>query len=520
VVAGGTAANGVSYNGIFGAALLYNAINPNATVYSFNDNLSSTANLVGWWPLTFGEQGNGNTIYDLSGNGDNGIGMNTITGGTAAPIQWSPLTLSRRFSAALFAGSTGASSKYGAITINATGTLNSIVSANNFTFVSWIKYNGGSAAGCYGIFGSGGISGTGIQLDAKSSGTQCGIAYVGTGNMVGNYPVPLNNLNWTMVSMAWSGVSSKVSVFENGSAIYSNTVSGSTGLTPSGGLYYIGAQSSSGTGTFNGLISNAQIYSKTLNAQQIGQLYSEGPTGIPLSGAGLSGWWPLTDNAFSYSGAPNGTATYNAAFANANYTFAQSTAPTARVATFNGLYAVKISGSGIEFSKPFTTSFWFNTFNSPGQSFDYELLDGQLPGNNGYYYDVQLCGGGASGPCGFSGINGKIGTGSASLSSTVNAIFQFVPDRPYHVAEIFSATGWSVFLNGVNVSHGTYSGTPAFSATSTGYLTVGGGNTASGYFYGQIYGLQVYNSVLTATQIRQIYQQGPAPQSSVTLSMG
>ena len=48
---------GKPVNGIFTPVLLYNTINPNVTVYSFNGNLSIPANLIGWWPLSFGDLG-------------------------------------------------------------------------------------------------------------------------------------------------------------------------------------------------------------------------------------------------------------------------------------------------------------------------------------------------------------------------------------------------------------------------------------------------------------------------------
>ena len=71
---GGTSAfHGLSSSGVFNTVVLYNSINPNATVYAFGGNLSTVNSLVGWWPLSRGDLA-GNTIYDLSPGGDNGIG--------------------------------------------------------------------------------------------------------------------------------------------------------------------------------------------------------------------------------------------------------------------------------------------------------------------------------------------------------------------------------------------------------------------------------------------------------------
>lgn len=432
-------------------------------------------------------------------------------------IQWKTLSPVTNFAAASFPGNAVQTSlaNYGVITTNALGSANAISSLGNMTVVAWVKYNGGAAAGCYGIFGSGGITGSGVQLNAKTSGNQCGIVYIGGVNAIGNYIAPLSNLNWTMISMAWNGKSSIVSVYENGSATYSNVIVGSSGISPTGSQYYIGAQNSIGGGAFNGLISNVQLYSRTLGAAQIGQLYAQGPTGVPLLGTGLVGWWPLTGSAIDYIGGNNGTRVYNAIFAMANYSSSASAPLPARIATFNGNSIITLSGGGIPFNGPFSTSVWFSSAYGPSKSFDSEILDGQLPYGNAY--DVQLCGGGY---CGFTGIHGSIGTGTASLSSSVNYAFQFAALRRYNLVETFSTSGWVMYLNGANVSSGSYSGTPAITDKPSGYLQIGGGTVPSSNFNGQIYDVQIYNAVLTAAQAAQIYQQGPTPQISVTLSGG
>jgi hypothetical protein len=510
----GGGAHGTAYNGVFAPVVTYNSISPNVTVYSFNDNLSTAGNLIGWWPLTFGEQGNGGTIYDLSPGGDNATGTYL---GAATSVQWAQPSSINRFSAAQFPGNVAQqAASNGVITINAAGSLANITSRNNFTLVTWVKYNGGATKGCTGIFGSGGMTTTGIQLNSKSSGSSCGLAYIGGVKIPGNYTTQLSSLNWTMVSMTWSGPADKIYVFENGSVAASNIVTANS-ITPTSALYYIGAEGSTGAGAFNGLISNVQIYSKTLSALQIAQLYSEGPTGIPLGGAGLSGWWPLTGGTTDYSSVNNGTLSYNSVFTPTSYSFNQSNNSAGRVATFKGTSAVKMAGGpGIQYSGPFSADLWFTTYNSPSGSFDYYLVDSGTPNA----YDVQLCGAGACGGFG-PGLHGDVGTGSGWLSSTpgVNYAFSFVPGVLYNLVETFSTSGWTMYLNGANVSNGIYSGTPEIGG-GTDYVLVGGGSSASSYFFGQISDFRIYNSVLTPGQVEQIYQQGPAPQSSVALTGG
>ncbi|MDE1865398.1 MAG: hypothetical protein KGH94_02030 [Candidatus Micrarchaeota archaeon] len=502
------ATRGTSSNGVYTTLLVYNSINPNATIYAYNGNLSNTANLIGWWPLTFGEQGSDGTIYDLGYGGDNAVG----------PIQWGIFQPPVRFSAATFPGNTAQqSASNGVITVTNAGTLTNITRLKNFTLVTWVKYNGGSSSSCYGIFGSGGISGSGIQLNSKPAGSTCYAAYIGSANVPGNYITPLSSLNWTMVSMTWSGLLNKVYVFENSSVAFSNTVTGSLGITPNSAQYYIGAQGSSGSGAFNGLISNVQLYSKVLSSTQIAQLYSLGPTGLPLAGTGLSGWWPLTGSTVDFSGGNNGTLSYNSIFTLTNYTYPLASSPAYKISTFSGSNEITITGnSAIRSASPFSTSFWFVTYSNPASSFDYYLVDAQTSGDD--TYNVQLCGAGQCGGVG-PGITGSVGTGAGWLSTGVSYSFNFVPMRLYNLVETFSTTGWSMYLNGVNVNSGTYSGTPKMVGSSDN-IWLGGANSAGTYFQGQMEDFRIYNTALTPAQVMQIYQQGPAPQSSVTLSMG
>jgi hypothetical protein len=455
--------------------------------------------------------------YGYTGNlplGGNIIPSNSV-------VLWNPWTLVRHFGAVYFPGNSVQTSysQYGIVTVNAVGSLQNVTTRNNLTEVAWIKWNGGSQQKCAGIFGSGGIGGGGIQLQAKNKNSNCGILYIGGNNLTGNYLTPLSSLNWTMVSVTFNGKAGTAYVFENKSVVYSNNGVGGYSIAPSNSLYYFGAENSLGGNTFNGLISDVQIYSQSLSAPQIAQLYSEGPTGLPILGSGLSGWWPLAGNATDYSGGNKGTLTYNAIFTAANYTFSYNTTRPSRTATFNGVDGMKIAGGGgIPFNGVFSVSLWFSSYNSPSTSFDYELLDGQYPNQNAF--DVQLCGAGDC-PGGVTGIHSNVGTGSATLSNTVNYQFPFVTRRPYNLVETFSTTGWAIYVNGANVSSGAYTtnGVPKIAGTSD-YLVIGGGAFPGSYFNGQIADVQIYNSILTPSQARQIYQQGISHQNGVGLSEG
>jgi hypothetical protein len=56
---------------------------------------------------------------------------------------------------------------------------------------------------------------------------------------------------------------------------------------------------------FNGTLSDVQMYSNALSAQQVNALYLKGKGGSPIAGSNLMGWWPLDGNANDYSGNNN-----------------------------------------------------------------------------------------------------------------------------------------------------------------------------------------------------------------------
>jgi uncharacterized protein (UPF0333 family) len=501
-IAGGLlgATHGLSVNGAFSPMLLYNTVNPNVTSFSFDGNLSTANSLIGWLPLTFGDLSR-NTLYDISGGNDN----ITVAPGV---VTWQPQTFYDNFAAASFS-----SNSPGAITVNAIGSLLNIT--GSLTVVSWIKLSGANVPGqCDGILGSGGTSGSGIQLMAKTSGGSCGVLYIDGNNIGGNYIPPLSG-NWMMVSAAWNGGAGTAYVFENGNLVYSGSGLGSS-IAPSGGLYYIGAASSNGVNTFNGLISNVQLYSQALSSTQIGRLYSAGPTGLPLVGSGLSGWWPMAGSLTDYSGGNNGTIVNNALFSAANYTFNYTTGPASRLATFNGVIGgIRVrTGGAIPFNSPFSASFWFTSANGVGQTFNSVLVDANP-------FVVAFSGSPAGAKLTLSeGVNLQPG-----YAATTNLIYTGIaPRNLYNIVVAASATTYTAYLNGVQISSGPSvpmgdSGVPEF-ASSGNSLYIGGSARLGLGFNGQIADLQVYNSVLTSAQARQIYQQGVTPQSLAVLSGG
>jgi hypothetical protein len=101
---------------------------------------------------------------------------------------------------------------------------------------------------------------------------------------------------WNFEAVSLNGQS--VTLFMDG-----NVVTGTLSILPTIKLSQlnIGADGSNVQG-FNGMISNVQIYNKSLTVNEIDALYIEGIGGAPINLQSLVGWWPLNGNINDYSG--------------------------------------------------------------------------------------------------------------------------------------------------------------------------------------------------------------------------
>ncbi|MGC8478840.1 MAG: LamG-like jellyroll fold domain-containing protein [Candidatus Micrarchaeia archaeon] len=174
------------------------------------------------------------------------------------------------------------------------------------------------------------------------------------------------------------------------------------------------------------------------------------------------------------------------------------------VAQFNGQssYIIIPHSSSYAVTGAFSISWWFSSALPLTASFDGEMLTSRQPTDT--TFDMQLIGGGAYGGSGWSGLHGDIGTGTGTwLSTSVDYEFPFSQNTWYNVVVVFTTTGWSIFLNGKNVSSGTYNGIPSL-LDSNSYLKIG----TPAPFFGSIANVQIYNTSLSSNDIEALYQEG------------
>jgi hypothetical protein len=81
-----------------------------------------------------------------------------------------------------------------------------------------------------------------------------------------------------------------------------------------GGVELVIGERGDGGYPLPGSEADLQIYSTSLSANQVQQLYAEGIDGPPLQGAGLAAWYPLDGNGNDYSGNGNNGAVTGISF--------------------------------------------------------------------------------------------------------------------------------------------------------------------------------------------------------------
>jgi hypothetical protein len=538
----GIAAGFVSSNNAYGSA--------NVGIDIFNGNQSTTANLIGWWPI---DTGYGNVVYDLSQNYDNG----KFSPYTNSP-PWSPSPNVTEFTAAGFPGNPlgliNSNTQDGFIAINSSQSLLGIVANNSFTSVMWIYFRGSNSNHNQGLFGnlntcSPGNYGAGFQLLASASlpGFLCASnnPLLIINNSYVPFPNGLSSLptnRWEMITAEYNGSTGLASVYINNTLFTSNVLPKNLGLLQLS-PYYLGADAwqSTGDDTFNGLMTNVQFYSKYLTQQQISALYRQGIGSNPLGNSGMISWWPLVNNTKDYSYNNNtGFINYNVSFSNSNYQNEVASQGQTSYANLNGsnCYNITVPYSqalGATAGK-FSVNLWFNSQISPYVPFGHEyFVDlfntsfSETLYNPGDYLEIQLYSnhnlfnGNPVPP----GIYGQVGNGASWLTSNVEYSYNFVPYTWYNLIETFNTTSWKMYLDGNKVASGSYSGTPKL-INSNPSSVIGIGTTDGLGGFGnfcmdsqlQIADVQVYNSMLTQNQAMQLYAQGIPPHYNMNISLG
>ena len=294
--------------------------------------------------------------------------------------------------------------------------------------------------------------------------------------------MPLNT--WEMVTAEYNSTTGTANVYLNSTLFVSKNVG--KGLTAAQLLpIYLGSNSVSGgpTYSFNGLVSDVQLYNTSLNNGQISSLYFEGFGGAPLQLSTLVAWWPLKGNANDYSGNGNNGFTYNLTYIQlTGYSDYGTSTPTAISDEWGAL------GFG---AAPQQSIFWNVTeWTSPNGILPYSSVTASPALPQGVSVDTSNIAGWYGIPTYRNNANGLPGfTGWAYESNTITG----------RQINLMNAVPFPVPFNGFNSAIACSSGT---GYTATANLTLTGTYTVNVYTTGatQVFyrqeGSDIWNPIL------------------------
>ncbi|MDE1849956.1 MAG: hypothetical protein KGI00_04480 [Candidatus Micrarchaeota archaeon] len=189
----------------------------------------------------------------------------------------------------------------------------SSLTQSKFTISAWAKNNGTAWNGWPTVVSKRGSGSNYILLQETNGANRMCLYVPGSSCLIYNTPAGFDITAWHNYVGTFDG--STMSIYVDGALANSIAYSSSTASL---GDLYIGSDFNcnfygNGCGTnpitFNGLISNVQMYGNALTTNQIALLYNRGVFGPALTNNTLDGWWPLNGNANDYSGnGNNGTA--------------------------------------------------------------------------------------------------------------------------------------------------------------------------------------------------------------------
>ena len=187
--------------------------------------------------------------------------------------------------------------------------------ATTYSTVTFWMYSKAVTSGTPTAFSYGTTAFNGISLGATC---------FGLGGAYGIASASVVN-NWVFVAVTFNSLPANDKVYINGAVpvtVCGSVPTAANQITP-GSTIYIGG-SNIASSTFNGMISNVQLYNYTLPANDIVALYDAGIGADPQALNNMVGWWSLNGNPNDYSGN-----LYNGAASNVVFTSAWTSGYTA-----------------------------------------------------------------------------------------------------------------------------------------------------------------------------------------------
>jgi hypothetical protein len=288
----------------------------------------------------------------------------------------------------------------------------------------------------------------------------------------------------------------RVLIYKNGQNV--PTVSPQTGtgshVTNTQNLY-IGDRNVTTGNEFDGSISDVRIYSETMSAPDIWNLYAYS---TEPDDTNLEGHWKFNGNALDSSGNGN-DGSVSGAINTTDWNeiphvgHSLLTDDDTQVSSFDGVnnYAELSTVSNMDSSDSFTVSAWFNadTIDGVNQNLIFSQWNGSA------YVGLGLNAG-----------NLAFGVWDSDWTSASYDSFSSTGTW-HHVVGVWNGSAASVFVDGVE-----YSGTNVPGGDVTNVETyIGRRNDSLHEFHGQISNVAIFDDVLTDSEVETLYQQGYVP---------
>jgi Concanavalin A-like lectin/glucanases superfamily len=472
----------------------------------------NSSGLVGWWRF---DDGSGTSAADSSGNGHTGTLTNGPTWTTSGEINGA-LTLA------------SASSQYVNVPEVASLRLSS-----SWTASTWVKLTALPASGHYfGLLSKTAASGNtnyGLYVDnatgfwgAGSPKWVVGFNPLSGANQYAAFQATINTGSWYYLTGVWDSSTNNLYLYLNGTLVASQNTAALVPDPSSGNPLTIGQEV--GVSDFtNGTLDDARVYNRALSAAEILAMYNSNVSGGGCGANGLVGWWRFDETSGTIAADSSGNGNTGTVTPNATGVWVAGKINNAANLNNTSQYIDIANPSNFNFSpgQPFTLAAWINR-NSSADADD-EII-AKVPAAGGAGWSFWMPGNNASTTLGAFGeplcplTNGNCfemhiqgGSNQYAFLATMTAA---APGAWHHVALTYDGSGIGtsvkIYVDGVNQPLGVYSqnGTSVAVGSFTNAADLLLGQDQIGqpdYFGGKIDDARVYNRVLSAGEIMDLY---------------
>ena len=321
-------------------------------------------------------------------------------------------------------------------------------------------------------------------------------------SIVSNLSTYVSANEWFHVAASWDGTDSKIYI--NGIERNSWTPTQPPTYTISGWTSFRIGRKGDGAAHFEGMLSNVAFWNSNLTPTQVTTIYNNG-TPNDISSLNPTSWWKLnaqdtfdgsnwTINDYG-SGSNDGTSS-GMTSANLVVSDLQQTSGFSPYALgFDGINDYLDLGTSLSLANEYTISSWININNTTAGA-KVIVYKGS---NSSYEFALEV-----------NRTSGKLSTLGTSAGPVFTSNTTLAAGVWYHAALTKAVVGgtktYTFFLNGQPDGTGTTTLAPNY---TSGITAIGRfGSSSVGYFNGEISNLALWNSVLTSTQITEIYNQG------------